>query len=151
MGCAPLTKSHCSLPNLGIPITIGEELILPAVSEVLRTVLHKPAAEIMKKIPLSNSTVQRRLDEMAADLDETVLPRNEALLLAYVRQLETDTKGQSIFLVVEEFFREKRIPLANIMAVATDGAPSMNYWWCTASFIDSIWLQNILVIASIVL
>uniref|UniRef100_A0A5S6Q3Q7 DUF4371 domain-containing protein n=1 Tax=Trichuris muris TaxID=70415 RepID=A0A5S6Q3Q7_TRIMR len=150
-------KISLLIAKSGNPHTIGEELILPAVSEVLRTVLHKPAAEIIRKLPLSNSTVQRRLDEMAADvedqlcnflrttkfslqLDEAVLPRNEALLLAYVRfikeekinqellfarQLETDTKGQSIFLVVEEFFREKRIPLANIMAVATDGAPSM--------------------------
>uniref|UniRef100_A0A5S6QFW0 DUF4371 domain-containing protein n=1 Tax=Trichuris muris TaxID=70415 RepID=A0A5S6QFW0_TRIMR len=141
----------------GKPHTIGEELILPAVSAVLRTVLHQPPQNIIKKIPLSNDTVQRRIDEMAVDvedtlcnflrttqfslqLDESVLPGNEALLLAYVRfikeeklaqellfarNLVTDTKGQSIFLVVEEFFTEKEIPLTNIMAVATDGAPSM--------------------------
>ncbi|KFD50438.1 hypothetical protein M514_08665 [Trichuris suis] len=44
--------------------TIGEELLHPVVSEVLRTVLHMPAAETIKSIPLSNNTVQRRIDEM---------------------------------------------------------------------------------------
>ncbi|KRX18111.1 SCAN domain-containing protein 3 [Trichinella nelsoni] len=77
------------------------ELILPAFSEVLHTVLHKPATDIIKKIPLSNTTVQRRIDEMAADVEDTLynylktvqfslqlddneLDGNEALLLAYV-------------------------------------------------------------------
>ncbi|KAF2900188.1 hypothetical protein ILUMI_05983 [Ignelater luminosus] len=81
---------------------IGEKLILPAVEEVLKTVLHKPASDIIKRIPLSNKTVQRRIDEMSYDiesllcnylqtthfsiqLDESTLPGNEALLLAYVR------------------------------------------------------------------
>jgi hypothetical protein len=32
------------------PHNIGEEMILPAVSEVLRTVLHKPPSDIIKKI-----------------------------------------------------------------------------------------------------
>lgn len=49
----------------GKPHTIGEDLILPAISEVIRTVLHKPASDIIKKICLSNNTVQRRIYEMA--------------------------------------------------------------------------------------
>lgn len=141
----------------GKPHTIGEELILPAVSEVLRTVLHKPASDIIKKIPLSNNTVQRRIDEMSEDversltdylktsefslqLDESTLPNNESLLLAYVRfiksekicqellfvrTLETDTKGKSIFDVLEHYFTDKGIPLENVITVATDGAPAM--------------------------
>ncbi|KFD46434.1 hypothetical protein M513_12699 [Trichuris suis] len=136
---------------------IGEELILPAVSEVLRTVVRMPATEIIKRIPLSNNTVQRRIDEMRADVenmlcnilgteefslqvDESTLPQNEALLLAYVRfikegklvqellfakELLTDTRGESIFRTVEDFFKENEIALTNVIAVATDGAPSM--------------------------
>ncbi|CAH2018080.1 unnamed protein product [Acanthoscelides obtectus] len=109
----------------GKPHTIGEKLILPAVEEVLKTVLHKPASDIIKIIPLSNNTVERRIDEMSSDiesflcnylqtthfsiqLDESTLPDNAALLLAYVRfimnqeiyeellfarTLITDTKG----------------------------------------------------------
>jgi uncharacterized protein (UPF0305 family) len=141
----------------GKPHTIGEDLILPAVREVLHTVLHKSPDQIIKAIPLSDGSVQRRIDEMAENieetlcnmlrttefslqLDESTLPGNESLLLAYVRfvkdeslvqellfarQLETDTKGESVFCVVDDFFKEKEIPLLNILACATDGAPSM--------------------------
>ncbi|CAH2009638.1 unnamed protein product [Acanthoscelides obtectus] len=81
---------------------ILSELILPAVEEVLKTVLHKPASDIIKRIPLSNNTVESRIDEIGSDiesflcnylqtthfsiqLDESTLPDNAALLLAYVR------------------------------------------------------------------
>ncbi|XP_026317857.1 SCAN domain-containing protein 3-like [Hyposmocoma kahamanoa] len=141
----------------GKPHTIGEQLILPAVEEVLKTVLHKSPFDVLKRIPLSNNTVQRRIDEMSSDiesflcdhlqkthfsiqLDESTLPGNEALLLAYVRfimeeeiheellfarTLETDTKGESIFNVLSNFFTEKSIPFTNIISVAIDGAPAM--------------------------
>ncbi|CAH1977652.1 unnamed protein product [Acanthoscelides obtectus] len=86
----------------GKPHTIGEKLILPAVEEVLKTVSHKPASDIIKRIPLRNNTVEKRIDEMSSDiesflcnylqtthfsipLDESTLPDNAALLLAYVR------------------------------------------------------------------
>lgn len=73
-------------------------------------------------------------------LDESTLPGNEALLLAYVRfimdqniqeellfarPLTTDTKGKSIFHVLKDYFMDKAIPLSNIISVATDGAPAM--------------------------
>ncbi|CAH2006141.1 unnamed protein product [Acanthoscelides obtectus] len=91
----------------GKPHTIGEKLILPAVEEVLKTVLHKPASDIIKRIPLSNNTVERRIDEMSSDiesflcnylqtthfsiqLDESTLPDNAALLLAYTSCQEDD-------------------------------------------------------------
>ncbi|CAH2001704.1 unnamed protein product [Acanthoscelides obtectus] len=86
----------------GKPLTIGDKLILRAVEEVLKTVLHKPASDIIKRIPLSNNTVERRINEMSSDIvsllcnylqtthfsiqmDESSLPNNAALLLAYVR------------------------------------------------------------------
>ncbi|CAH1959448.1 unnamed protein product [Acanthoscelides obtectus] len=145
---------NISLPiaKSGKPHTIGEKLILPAVEEVLKT-----ASDIIKRIPLSNNTVERRIDEMSSDiesflcnylqtthfsiqLDESTLPDNTALLLAYVRfimnqeiyeellfarTLITDTKGESIFHVLKDYFFEKAIPLSNIISVATDGAPAM--------------------------
>ena len=141
----------------GKPHSIGETLILPAISEVISTVMNQNAAEILRSIPLSNDTVARRIDEMASDveiqlihilqttefslqLDESTLCDNEALLLAYVRftkegatseellfakSLVTDTRGESIFEVVQSFFEHHNIPLSNIIACSTDGAPSM--------------------------
>ncbi|CAH1969466.1 unnamed protein product [Acanthoscelides obtectus] len=47
MVCGRLTIS----PKSGKPHTIGDKLILPAVEEVLKTVLHKPASDIIKRIP----------------------------------------------------------------------------------------------------
>ncbi|CAH2020988.1 unnamed protein product [Acanthoscelides obtectus] len=114
------------IAKAGIPHTIGEKLILPALEEVSKTVLHKPASDIIKRIPLNKNTVERRIDEMSSDiesflcnylqtihfsiqLDESTLPDNAALLLAYVcfimnqeiyeellfaRTLITDTKDK---------------------------------------------------------
>ena len=64
-----------------------------------------------------------------------------ALLLGYVRyvtkndeiqeellfseSLTADTKGSTIFKIVEKFFEDKQIPLTNVIACATDGAPAM--------------------------
>ncbi|KFD50498.1 hypothetical protein M514_08566 [Trichuris suis] len=76
--------------------------------------------------------------KFSLQLDESSLPGNEAILLAYLpfikeedlapeflfaRELVTDSKGKSIFQVVEGYFKEKEVPLANVISVATDGAP----------------------------
>ncbi|KFD50461.1 hypothetical protein M514_08688 [Trichuris suis] len=72
-------------------------------------------------------------------LDESSLPGNKAILLAYVRHIKEgdlaqefllarefmDSKGKSIFQVVEGYFKEKEIALTNVISVATDRAPSM--------------------------
>ena len=44
------------------------------------------------------------------------------LELLFAKTLETDTNGDSIFHILEKFFKEKEIPLSNILSVATDGA-----------------------------
>ena len=89
----------------GKPHTIGEELISPSVKKILDTVLHhKVSSTVIKSNPLSNNTVQRRVDQMATDiedslcsimrnkefslqLDELTLPGNKSVLLGYVRFL----------------------------------------------------------------
>ncbi|KAK4876588.1 hypothetical protein RN001_009094, partial [Aquatica leii] len=45
--------------------------------------------------------------------------------LVFVRTLTTDTKGESIFHVLKDYYIQKAIPLSNIISVATDGAPAM--------------------------
>ncbi|CAH1992701.1 unnamed protein product [Acanthoscelides obtectus] len=45
--------------------------------------------------------------------------------LLFARTLITDTKGESIFHVLKDYFIEKAISLSNIISVATDGAPAM--------------------------
>lgn len=81
-----------------------------------------------------------RTIEFTLQLDESTVRDNEAILMAYVRYIKngkiveemlfsksmiTDTKGTSIFNVLKSYLDEKGIPISNIMACATDGAPSM--------------------------
>ncbi|XP_071037123.1 protein FAM200C-like [Parasteatoda tepidariorum] len=109
-------------------------------------------------VPLSNNTVSRRIDEMAADvesklikflkegkfalqIDESTVIDNKAVLvyvrfineskeineeMLFTRTLNTDTKGSSIFKLVKDYFEEKEIPLTNVSACSTDGAPTMS-------------------------
>ncbi|KRY11852.1 hypothetical protein T12_11651 [Trichinella patagoniensis] len=75
-------------------------------------------------------------------LDETTLSENESSLLAYLRDvkeeklseqlqfaryMEKSTTGQSIFLVVAEGFKEKGIPLRNLINAVRDGDLEMAY------------------------
>jgi len=45
--------------------------------------------------------------------------------LLFAKRLITDTKESSVFQAVDEYFTRKNVPLTNIIACATDGAPSM--------------------------
>jgi len=55
-----------------MPHTIGKDIILPAVIEVLHTVPHKSPDDIIRAIPLSNSSVQRRVNEKAENIEDTL-------------------------------------------------------------------------------
>ena len=104
----------------------------------MTTVTHANGRSVVQSIHLSNDTVARRINMMATDvenslcnilrttefslqIDESTLPGNEALLLAYVRFIQegklveemlfarplvTDSKAESIFKLVEYFFTE---------------------------------------------
>ena len=78
--------------------------------------------------------------QFSLQLDKSTLLGNESLLLTYVcfikggslcqellfaHLLETDTKGESVYRVVEDYFQKKSIPLTNIISCTTDGALSM--------------------------
>ncbi len=45
--------------------------------------------------------------------------------MLYAENLCIDTKGRSIFNVIFNYLRSHNIPASNIIACATDGAPSM--------------------------
>ena len=74
-------------------------------------------------------------------LGESTIADNNDLLMSYVRYFDennilqeemlfainliTDTTGLSIFTTVKSYFTKNNIPLHNIVACATDGAPAM--------------------------
>uniref|UniRef100_A0A5S6QBN7 GIY-YIG domain-containing protein n=1 Tax=Trichuris muris TaxID=70415 RepID=A0A5S6QBN7_TRIMR len=111
--------------------TIGEQLLLRVVKEVLRTVVHAPVEVIAKKIPLSNDTVQRRIDVMAKEVEDTLcsllrnrefslvlnestLPGNETILLSYVRFIKDEHLMQEI-LFAKELKTDAKVPLRSIL------------------------------------
>uniref|UniRef100_A0A3Q3VYA2 HAT C-terminal dimerisation domain-containing protein n=1 Tax=Mola mola TaxID=94237 RepID=A0A3Q3VYA2_MOLML len=116
----------------GMPLTLGQKLVLPAIKEVISSVTERDPTPALKSIPLSNDTVPHRINEMDTDteeqlcLDETTTSDNNALLMAYVccktfdgqemdeeflfsKYLETETKGQTIFNVLHANL-QKSIP-----------------------------------------
>ncbi|GFT82461.1 SCAN domain-containing protein 3 [Trichonephila clavipes] len=68
--------------------TIREELILPAIEEVLKTVKPKSASDIIRRIPLSNNTVQRRIDEMSQDVESfcAIICKRRISLISWTSQ-----------------------------------------------------------------
>jgi hypothetical protein len=52
------------------PHTIGESLILPACSEIVRIMFGNEAEAEIKKIPLSNNTIRRRVQDMSEDIEK---------------------------------------------------------------------------------
>lgn len=83
------------------PYTVGEELILPAAIEMCTEMINEKAANQLKNIPLSDTTVARRISlinndlklqllsrltgKFSLQLDESTDIANEAILLTYVR------------------------------------------------------------------
>ncbi|XP_076043636.1 zinc finger BED domain-containing protein 5-like [Oratosquilla oratoria] len=119
------------IAKAGKPHTIGESLIMPVVAIVLSTVMKLSPQEVTSIIPLSNSSVSRRIDEMAADVESQVVLklflgvdgiRGE---LIFALKLTTDTKSESIFKKLEAYFEENNILLKNIVACTTDVAAAM--------------------------
>ena len=85
------------------PFTIGEELILPCTKDICSELLGEAAVKKITQVPLSASTVTRRIEEIAKDIETQLLERintspwyalqvdestdvdNKAILLVYVR------------------------------------------------------------------
>ncbi|XP_070604627.1 SCAN domain-containing protein 3-like [Erythrolamprus reginae] len=87
------------------PFTIGEELILPATKDICQELLGEAAVKKVAQVPLSASTVSRRINEIAEDIEVQLLERinaspwyaiqvdestdvdNKAMMLVYVRYI----------------------------------------------------------------
>ncbi|XP_068104034.1 SCAN domain-containing protein 3-like [Hyperolius riggenbachi] len=69
------------------PHTIAEELILPACETIVETMLGKDAAAEIRKVPLSNNTIHRRIGDMSGDIEDNV---KNKLLVAKKFALQID-------------------------------------------------------------
>ena len=67
----------------GKAYTIGKEIILPAMKDVMENVMKEDCQVVMRCIPLSANTVQRRIEEMANDVGKNYDFRAPALIVGY--------------------------------------------------------------------
>ena len=61
-----------NIAKKGKSYTIGEEIIIPAIKDVIENVMKKDSQAVLKCIPLSANTVQRRIDEIADDVKNSL-------------------------------------------------------------------------------
>ena len=78
------------------PHSIVEELILPAAIAMAEIMIDKKAADELKKVPLSNNTVSRRIDDMSDDITEQVVNKiKQAGQFALQLDEMTDVSGDA--------------------------------------------------------
>lgn len=81
------------------PHTIAENLILPAAIDMVSVLIGVEEAKKLKKIPLSNDTISRRIDDMAADVrDQIILQVSSSEFFSIQFDESTDVANMSQFL-----------------------------------------------------
>ncbi|XP_073533072.1 SCAN domain-containing protein 3-like [Phyllobates terribilis] len=90
------------------PFTIGEELILPAAKDICQELLGEAAVKKVAQVPLSASTVSRRINEIAEDIEVQLLERiNASPWYAIQVDESTDVDNKAMMLVyVQYIFQE---------------------------------------------
>ncbi|XP_071036604.1 zinc finger BED domain-containing protein 5-like [Parasteatoda tepidariorum] len=111
-------KISLNIAKKGKPHTIAEEIVMPTIKDVIEDVMKKDSVNVLKSLPLSANSVKRRIDEMAEEIENTVVSELKnckfsiqldesvfgvsAILMMYVRYF-SKIKGQ----VIDEFLFAK--------------------------------------------
>ena len=100
------------------PFSIGEELILSATIDICREILGEATSKKVGHVPLSASTVARRIGDIAEDIEMQLLERintspwyalqvdeytdidKKAMLLVYVRYVHQEEVHEDMFCVL---------------------------------------------------
>ena len=92
------------------PFNIGEDLVLPAAVKMTEIVRGKKEAEDMRKIPLSNNTVSRRISAINDDQREQLILRNkEGIKFAIQLDESTDITNMAHLLVYVRYIYNNEI------------------------------------------
>ena len=88
----------------GLPFNVGENFVVPAMKEIISTLMERDPAPVLRTVPLSDIAIKRRIYEMGSNiedklceilqntsfslqLDETTTSDNNAFLMIYVRYI----------------------------------------------------------------
>ncbi|XP_068232182.1 SCAN domain-containing protein 3-like [Palaemon carinicauda] len=92
------------------PHTIAETLILPACSAIVKTMFGSEAEKEVRKIPVSDSTISRRIHDMSSDIEETVCTSvKESEMFALQVDESTDIGGMAQLLVFIRYLHDVKI------------------------------------------
>ena len=92
------------------PFNIGEDLVLPAAVKMTEIVRGKKEAEDMRKIPLSNNTVSRRISAINDDQREQLILRiKEGIKFAIQLDESTDITNMAHLLVYVQYIYNNEI------------------------------------------
>ena len=82
------------------PFTTGEELILHAAKDMCHELLGEAAVQKVAHVPLPASTITRRVDEIAQDIEAQLLEVNESRWYAIQadKSVNVDNKATILFL-----------------------------------------------------
>ena len=66
-----------------LPFSVGESLVVTAMKEIISTVMERNPAPVLQTVPLSDTTVKRRIDKMRRILKINSVKSYETLLSVY--------------------------------------------------------------------
>ncbi|XP_037792066.1 protein FAM200B-like [Penaeus monodon] len=83
-----------------VPYTCGEKLILPSCVDIVSTMLDGKSADKIKCVPISDTTVSRRISDIAENLEQLVSHLQTAGEFAIQLDESTDISNSAVLLVV---------------------------------------------------
>ncbi|XP_069083616.1 zinc finger BED domain-containing protein 5-like [Pleurodeles waltl] len=89
--------------------TIAEELILPAAVDVVTIMLGEDAGKQLLKVPLSNNTISRRINDMADDINDQLICNLKGKDFALQLDEATDNQKYTHLICYVRFVNEKTI------------------------------------------
>ena len=100
----PVVSRSNDLPNNQSLTAEAETLIIPCCIDIVKKLFGKVAAEEVKKIHLSNNTVRRRIIDISADIEKSVMSslRRTKLFTLQVDE-STDISGKAQLLAYIRF------------------------------------------------
>ena len=89
--------------------TVGENLILPACKIIVGKMLGQNAVQEIENVPLSDSTISRRIDDMAHDIEEVLCDKLENSIFSIQVDESTDITNKCHVIAFVRFVNEGKI------------------------------------------